>query len=387
MDKIRNNIKVCFISHSSGIAGAEKAFPKLLKGLQGKGLEIYVFLPEKGPIEQVLDRKEIEYYVIKYGRWINSDKIFIKRIKRTIKNLLITFPLALKIKKLKCDVVYTNTSTIISGALAARLLGLPHIWHFREFGIEDYGFSYDLGQNISEFLLNHLSDLCPVNSIAVKNKYSKFIPESKLKVLYESYKKDEDEIQEEITFQPDKNSFNCIMIGTLHETKGHIDAINAIAILRTRGIPVKLIIVGTGNSEYKRKLDNLILSLNIKEEIIFLGYKNNPITILKKCDTLLMCSKSEAFGLVTLEAMENGIPVIGTNTGGTTELILDSYNGLLYSHGNYSELAEKIYFYYINPSERKRYTENAIKHINSLLSPESYINNTISIIKKLTFNN
>lgn len=383
MDKIRNNIKVCFISHSSGIAGAEKAFPKLLKGLQGKGLEISVFLPEKGPIEQVLDRKEIEYYVIKYGRWINSDKIFIKRIKRTIKNLLITFPLALKIKKLKCDVVYTNTSTIISGALAARLLGLPHIWHFREFGIEDYGFSYDLGQNISEFLLNHLSDLCPVNSIAVKNKYSKFIPESKLKVLYESYKKDEDEIQEEITFQPDKNSFNCIMIGTLHETKGHIDAINAIAILRTRGIPVKLIIVGIGNSEYKRKLENLILSLNIKEEIIFLGYKNNPITILKKCDTLLMCSKSEAFGLVTLEAMENGIPVIGTNTGGTLELVIHNQTGLTYEPSNITGLVNNIEIYYKKPDFRKQIARNALIHINNLFSPEKYINSTIEVIKSV----
>ena len=380
MHKNNNKIRVCFISHSSGIAGAEKAFPKLIKGLQDNGLEIYVILPENGPIEEVLKRKKIKYFIIKYGRWINSDKSIIKRTKRTIKNIIITFQLAKIIKKLKCDIVYTNTSTILSGALAAKLLKLPHIWHFREFGFEDYGFRYDLGQYISQFLLNYLSDLCPVNSKAVKDKYAKFIPEKKLKVLYESYFKDEDEFSEENLYKLDKNSFNCMMIGTLHETKGHMDAINALAILKTYGIPVKLTIIGTGNSDYKKILYDLIIKLNIENDINFLGYLNSPVNILKHCDVLLMCSKSEAFGLVTLEAMENNIPVIGTNTGGTIELIINNITGLTYEPGNINELAMKIKILYESPNLRKDLTNNALIHINQLQSPERYIDSTISLI-------
>ena len=57
-----------------------------------------------------------------------------------------------------------------------------------------------------------------------------------------------------------------------------------------------------------------------------------------------MCSQSEAFGRVTVEAMMSGCLVIGANAGGTMELISDNVTGLLYTSGDYSDLAEKIKF-------------------------------------------
>ncbi len=55
-----------------------------------------------------------------------------------------------------------------------------------------------------------------------------------------------------------------------------------------------------------------------------------------------MCSQSEAFGRVTVEAMMSGCLVIGANSGGTMELVSDNETGLLYTSGDYSDLAAKI---------------------------------------------
>ena len=55
-----------------------------------------------------------------------------------------------------------------------------------------------------------------------------------------------------------------------------------------------------------------------------------------------MCSRAEAFGRVTVEAMKLGLPVIGAARGATPELVRDGWNGLLYAHGDANELAGKI---------------------------------------------
>lgn len=56
-----------------------------------------------------------------------------------------------------------------------------------------------------------------------------------------------------------------------------------------------------------KKLIEFIKSNNLSEYIIFTGHLKNPDQLLKKCDCLLMCSRNEAYGLVTLEAMKNGV--------------------------------------------------------------------------------
>lgn len=378
-DNELNSISICFLSHSSGNAGAEKVFPKLLEGLSKYGIKIYVLLPSKGPVEKVLIEKNIEYKIIRYSRWINSDNKIWKRFKRTIRNILMIFPIYFQIKKWNCNIVYTNTSTIVSGAIASKLLGLPHIWHFREFGLEDYNYTYDLGSKLSQYLTNKLSTICLTNSNAVLQKYLKFIPGYKLKVLYEAYYESKSNLKESIILV--KKSLNCIIIGTLHKAKGHIDAIKAIKHLVSIGMDIKLFIVGSGDEQYKNYLIEIVKSYDIENNIEFLGYLEEPVTVLKQCDILLMCSRNEAFGLVTLEAMQCGIPVIGTNSGGTKELIIDHQTGLLYSPSDILGLTEKIEYLFKNPQIKNEISLNARIFAFDNFNPDKYISNTVSVVK------
>lgn len=377
--KINNrDITICFISHSSGIAGAEKVFPKLLDGLQRKGVKVKVLLPEFGPVLNELNKKNISYSIIPYCRWLNSDSETFKRIKRTIRNIVMVIPVIFKLFQWKCDIVYTNTSTICSGAFAAKLMRIPHIWHFREFGFEDYGYKFDLGNKLSFYLINRLSTICLANSKAVAEKYKQYLPSNKIMVIYESYSQINDNLKQIIIEDTD---FKCVLIGTLLKTKGHEDAISAVAELHKNGIKASLHIIGSGDETYKLSLIKLIKKLKIENYIKFLGYLENPQSILKQFDVLFLCSINEAFGLVTLEAMQEGVPVIGTRRGGTIELVEEGVTGFLYEPGNFIELSEKVKFLYKNPILKEKMGLNATLRAKTNFPPLQYIENTLKLLE------
>lgn len=67
-------------------------------------------------------------------------------------------------------------------------------------------------------------------------------------------------------------------------------------------------------------------------------------------DIELMCAERETFGWVTVEGMRSGLLVIGANTGATPEIITNMKTGLLYTHGDARDLADKIEWVLKNPS-------------------------------------
>jgi glycosyltransferase involved in cell wall biosynthesis len=87
-----------------------------------------------------------------------------------------------------------------------------------------------------------------------------------------------------------------------------------------------------------------------------------------------MCSKCEAFGRVTIEAMKIGIPVIGSNTCGTVELIEHERSGLLYEQGNPSGLANEVIKLIKYPELKERIIKEAKNHAEDLVSEKHILN-------------
>lgn len=121
-----------------------------------------------------------------------------------------------------------------------------------------------------------------------------------------------------------------------------MDALLAVADLMRQGIQIKLKIVGNGDREYLKQLKHIVVQRNIAEHVEFIGYVDNPYSIINSGNIVLVCSRSEAFGRVTVESMLLKKPVIGTRSGTNPELIKEEFNGLLYQPGNHQELAKKI---------------------------------------------
>jgi hypothetical protein len=178
-------MKVCFISHSAERGGGELSLLELIDALSQRGVECVCILPRHGPMEGLLAERNMETVVIPYKRWTHAGKPFFKRVRRVLLgHLPASFRLAAAIRRLACDVVYTNTVTVGAGALAARITGKPHIWHIREFGYEDHKLYFDLGESATRKLIGRLSAACIVNSRAVADDYRPFLGSTELDVIY-----------------------------------------------------------------------------------------------------------------------------------------------------------------------------------------------------------
>ena len=100
--------------------------------------------------------------------------------------------------------------------------------------------------------------------------------------------------------------------------------------------------LGKGNEKIENELLNLINKKKLDKYISLVGYQKNIVNWLENIDIVLTCSKAEAFGRTTVEAMLAGCLVIGARSAGTLELIQDNETGLLYQEGSADDLAGKI---------------------------------------------
>ena len=139
--------------------------------------------------------------------------------------------------------------------------------------------------------------------------------------------------------QKDKYIFS---VGRMVEKKGFDILIKAFAVSKASE-SVKLIIEGTGPESAKLKI--LAKSLKLGEKIVFMDGKLNEmqkIVYMKNAIIGVVPSKIEPFGIVALEFMACGTPLIASNTGGLSDLVDGKNTGLLFNNQDVNDLAQKI---------------------------------------------
>jgi len=144
-------------------------------------------------------------------------------------------------------------------------------------------------------------------------------------------------------FHEVQHNYHLLFVGRLETIKGVEFLIQAMSIIIKAFPQTTLTIVGEGSQ--KINLFNLTQKLRLEEHIRFIGWVENKDldTYYEKASLVVVPSISvEAFGLVILEAMSAGRPVIGTNVGGIPELIEEGVNGYLVAPGNPEQIADKV---------------------------------------------
>jgi len=347
-------IRICFVSHSGYMGGAERAMLEAIRALTPYGIECYVLLPYDGPLRNELTKLGIISRIIKYKPWMGSNISYWTRLRDLIISLWTVIPILSAIRRWKVDLVYTNTITIYAGAIAAFLSGRPHVWHFHEFGVEDHGIDFLYGKAISQYLVRRLSTLCIAISKAVMTKYSNLIPKAKIVVVYQSVS-----IAHSASCLKLSGSPSCVLVGKVSEGKRQEDAVLALGELSNMGVQAELYLVGDSFPEYLARLREIVVACNIAHLVHFTGYSDSSFDYMLSADIVLVCSRSEAFGRVTIEGMLAGRPVIGAQSGATTELIKDGVTGILYTPGDYKDLAQKILLTYENQTKARAMGDKA----------------------------
>jgi N-acetylgalactosamine-N,N'-diacetylbacillosaminyl-diphospho-undecaprenol 4-alpha-N-acetylgalactosaminyltransferase len=125
---------------------------------------------------------------------------------------------------------------------------------------------------------------------------------------------------------------------------------------------VKLVLVGEGEEFLRCK--ELVFSLNLNENVVFVGFSNNPYKYMQNAKFLVLCSKYEGFGLVLVEALACNTPVISFDlVSGPNEIIEHGKNGLLVENQNFDKLTEAINLLF---SDEELYTTCKINALESV---------------------
>jgi glycosyltransferase involved in cell wall biosynthesis len=117
------------------------------------------------------------------------------------------------------------------------------------------------------------------------------------------------------------------MVGGLTRRKGVDDLLRAASLTRDAVPEARFLLVGRGDQ--RRLLEEIVRRLDLAERVRFLGFRRDVQDILAGSDVLALPSQWEGFGLVLLEAMNAGLPVVGTRRGAIPEVVIDGETGLL----------------------------------------------------------
>lgn len=161
-----------------------------------------------------------------------------------------------------------------------------------------------------------------------------------------------------------KNDILLVTIGRLIKRKSIIQLIHIMHQINIKFKKVYLIIIGTGPEESMLKRESI--KFNLDKKIIFLGNIDDDVknSVLKMCDIYVSTSQHEGFGLVYLEAMQAGLPIISYDNGGHIEFLKDEKTGFIISKNCMSEFNEKCSWLVNNPEKRiniKNYNLNLVK--------------------------
>lgn len=189
---------------------------------------------------------------------------------------------------------------------------------------------------------------------------------------------------EEIGSKTDLPTF--IYLGRIKPSKRIDHVLKAIALVKLKYPEIFLWIVGSGNTDYKDKLDDLIESLEIKDNIKFFGYvsDNYKKELLRTSHALLITSIREGWGLVVTEANVLGTPAIGYNVSGLRDSIKDGKTGLLCKNGDITSLAKNIINFIENKEMQANLTRNAwnySKMFNWNKSANIFLNHLYNILE------
>ncbi|MEG1573273.1 MAG: glycosyltransferase family 4 protein, partial [Bacteroidales bacterium] len=139
------------------------------------------------------------------------------------------------------------------------------------------------------------------------------------------------------------------ILGRLDRLKNQHIVIEAVHILKQRNIFVDLLIVGEPTREkaqqvYAHELIQQVIDSQLESQVSFHPFTDQITNFYKALDLFVMATDCETYGMVTLEAMLCGVPVLASNAGGSPEILQNGKYGSLFQPSNAQDLANKMIY-------------------------------------------
>lgn len=320
---MKETIRVIYVLNATTMfGGANKSFLAMLELLSQKGVEALVVTPDTDGIYKHLRDRGISTLALNYRvaafppiRSFADRVLLVPRLcGRLLSNHFAARRLAQVCKEFRADLVHTNVSVINIGFNAAHYVGIPHLWHVREYGDLDFGYHYiwSKRQQIERYRQCNSYTVCITKNI---QSYNKLSGNESSKVIYNGVISGDEKL-------PDSRKNNYFLfVGRLEQAKGIIELLNAYSeYTKQVSEHLPLYIAGDTDSEqYKHLVVSTIESLGVQNDVKILGMCDNVNQLYADALAVIVPSAHEGFGRVVVEAMNMGCPVIGRDSAGIRE--------------------------------------------------------------------
>ena len=361
--------------------GASRILLQVIDILIEARYKVHVILPYEGVLNKIITEKGAYCSVFNLGvfrkKYINLKGLYNRFTKiRKAKNHIVNY-----IDINQIDLLYTSTSVIISGGLAAKKRHIPCVYHIHE--IPTGNKPYEI---FSALFVRLFSKRIIVVSKSVANHWQPYLKKHQLIKIYNG-----------ITFPVTKTIYKTkntkgqnitiTSIARLIPYKGHKYFIEVAKELLKLNRHYQFFIVGDtfpGYESYEEELKTLVIKNDLHQKIHFLGYRTDIEAILSKSDLFFHPSIGpDPLPTVLFEAIKSKVPVIATELGGAIEILDNGNCGLLVPYNNAKKAADLINDYFKDEKLKTANIEKAIKYTDKYFSSEQFKKNILDVFKKI----
>lgn len=335
-------MKILFYSHSSTSYGATSSLLNLISGFRRyfHRVQIKVIVPREGPLIQLLQREWIPFKVIPHYYWTyNFELAHKKRKQNTLHYLLWRHKNRFQKKMLNRyffyrhleearsfdpDIIYVNSSLAPMGAMVAKAMDIPLVWHHRE-TLNDpvTGFFLEDPDQFQELLKNAALQIFP--SRFLKESYWGFPSAPRHLLVFNGVQQP---LENRVSLRKPGRELHFGMVGRINAQKGQQEVVQLFNKLKkefSEEFPPVLHVFGGGDQRIIQKMGEQWKG----EQIQFHGFLKRE-EVFGKMDYLIVNARNESFGRVVAEANASYLPVIARRSGALPEIVQQGKNGILF---------------------------------------------------------
>lgn len=383
-------INILFIHQSAELYGSDKTLLLLLQHIDRSRFFPVVILPNEGPLKDKLAEINVEVFinpVLKLHRKMFTPSnliLFLKQSHKGVKELDILH------KQYNFDIVYSNTLAVLLGIIFASKRKIKHIWHVHEIIKSPWIFkivfqkmlalksnTINVYNSLATEKFWNSNDTIKIKSSAIQNGQ-----ELKETNLNEAQKI----LNRKILFNAE-NEIVIALIGRISRWKGQLILLEAFKILVQKHNNIKLAFIGSTPPNQEEFLDNLMLEIkqsNLEDKVIIIPFQEQIAAVWYSIDIAVVPStEPEPFGLVALEAMLAKKPVVASNHGGLSEIVVNNETGFLVEPSNPTALAIALEQLISNPEMRNDFGKSGFERAKKVFSVEQYVNSLERLFDKM----
>ena len=371
--------RVLLLHSSNDMYGASRIVLQVIDILIKAKYKVHVILPYKGVLNKIITDKGASCNIYNLGvlrkKYMNLNGLYNRFLKiKNAKNHISNY-----IDKHHIDLLYTSTSVIISGALAAKKSGIPSISHIHEIPTANKIYEIFIG-----LFVRYYSTQVIVVSNSVAKHWQPYLKKNQLLTVYNGIifplTKASDNTKRKIG-----QNITVTSIARLIPIKGHKYFIEVAKELFKLNNQYQFLIVGDtfpGYESYEEELKTLVIENDLHQKIHFLGYRTDVEAILAKSDLVFHSSIApDSLPTVLFEAIKMKVPLVATELAGAVEILDNGNCGLLVPLNNAKKVADLINDYIKDEKLKISNIEKAIEYTNQHFSPTQFKKNILDIFK------